>query len=53
VLENVAQLAMNTVLLNPAAEPVSQHLLDRHHFRKHGASATYGQPGLELVGGEK
>jgi L-ribulose-5-phosphate 4-epimerase len=48
VLENVAQLATNTVLLNPAARPVLQHLLNRHHFRKHGAAATYGQdaPGL-------
>jgi len=43
VLENVAQMAMNTVLINPTAPPVSQALLDRHHFRKHGASATYGQ----------
>ena len=43
VLENVAQMALNTVLLNPAITPVSQALLDRHHFRKHGASATYGQ----------
>ncbi len=47
VLENVAQLAMNTVLLTPNAPPVSQHLLDRHHFRKHGPEATYGQPELE------
>jgi L-ribulose-5-phosphate 4-epimerase len=43
VLENVAQLAMNTVLLTPGCEPVSQDLLNRHHFRKHGAAATYGQ----------
>jgi L-ribulose-5-phosphate 4-epimerase len=53
VLENVAQLALNTILLNPAAEPVSQHLLDRHHFRKHGASATYGQLTPQLTREEK
>ncbi len=43
VLENVAQMAYQTVLLNAAEVGVSQALLDRHHFRKHGASATYGQ----------
>jgi L-ribulose-5-phosphate 4-epimerase len=43
VLETVAQMATNTILINPAAQPVSQALLDRHHYRKHGAAATYGQ----------
>ena len=43
VLENVAQMALNTVMLKPDAPPVSQHLLDRHYFRKHGVNATYGQ----------
>jgi L-ribulose-5-phosphate 4-epimerase len=43
VLENVAQMAYQTVLLNAAERGVSQALLNRHHFRKHGASATYGQ----------
>lgn len=42
VLEAVAKMAFMTVLLNSAAG-VSQALLDRHYFRKHGASATYGQ----------
>jgi L-ribulose-5-phosphate 4-epimerase len=31
------------VLLRPDAPGVSQALLDRHYFRKHGAGATYGQ----------
>lgn len=43
VLENVAQMALNTILLNPAAPPMAKHLMDRHYFRKHGAGATYGQ----------
>lgn len=43
VLETVAHMAWNTAVLNHVAEPVSQALLDRHHFRKHGAKATYGQ----------
>lgn len=43
VLENVAQMAYHTVMLNPEEPGVSQALLDRHHYRKHGAKATYGQ----------
>jgi L-ribulose-5-phosphate 4-epimerase len=42
VLEAVAKMAWMTVSLNPKAG-VSQALLDRHYFRKHGANATYGQ----------
>ena len=42
VLESVAKMAFMTELLNPKAG-VSQALLDRHHYRKHGAAATYGQ----------
>jgi len=36
-------MAYNTLLLNPTADGVSQALLDRHYFRKHGKDATYGQ----------
>lgn len=43
VLESVAQLAYLTTTLQPNCNPVSQTLLDRHHFRKHGPKATYGQ----------
>ena len=43
ILENVAHLAWNTRLLNPAAPPVTQALLNRHYQRKHGPQATYGQ----------
>ena len=43
VLEAVARMAFRTMLLNRNAAEVSQALLDRHYFRKHGASATYGQ----------
>jgi L-ribulose-5-phosphate 4-epimerase len=42
VLEAIASMAFKTVLLNPEAG-VSQTLLDRHYFRKHGATASYGQ----------
>ncbi|GAA3766040.1 L-ribulose-5-phosphate 4-epimerase [Terriglobus aquaticus] len=43
VLEAVARMAFRTTLLRANCEGVSQALLDRHYFRKHGASATYGQ----------
>lgn len=43
VLEAVARVGLRTVMLNPDAAGVSQALLDRHYFRKHGATATYGQ----------
>lgn len=43
VLEEVARAALFTLSINPEAQGISQALLDRHHFRKHGASATYGQ----------
>lgn len=43
VLEAVARMAYRTVLLRANCEGVSQALLDRHYFRKHGADATYGQ----------
>jgi L-ribulose-5-phosphate 4-epimerase len=43
VLEAVARMAYYTATLNPEGRGVSQALLDRHYFRKHGAKATYGQ----------
>ncbi len=43
ILEEVAAMALQTLAANPAAEPISRALLDKHFFRKHGASATYGQ----------
>ena len=43
VLEAVARMAFRTLLLKAEAGAVSQALLDRHYFRKHGKDATYGQ----------
>ncbi len=43
VLEAVARMAYRTLTLRHEAAEVSQALLDRHYFRKHGANATYGQ----------
>jgi len=43
VLEAIARMAYRTLALEANVTEVSQALLDRHYFRKHGASATYGQ----------
>ncbi len=43
VLEAVARMAFRTISLRAKAGEVSQALLDRHYFRKHGPKATYGQ----------
>lgn len=42
-LEFIAKLAYKTITLKADANIVTQALLDRHYFRKHGANATYGQ----------
>ncbi len=43
-LEYVARLALHTETLGGPGAGIPRHLLDRHHKRKHGAKATYGQP---------
>jgi L-ribulose-5-phosphate 4-epimerase len=44
-LEAVAAMAHRTLALAPDMKPISDGLLRRHHERKHGPKATYGQPG--------
>jgi len=43
ILEEVARMAYQTILLNQSAGPISSALLDKHFLRKHGPGATYGQ----------
>jgi L-ribulose-5-phosphate 4-epimerase len=43
VLENVARMATETIVVNPRVRPMQQVLLDKHFLRKHGPNATYGQ----------
>jgi L-ribulose-5-phosphate 4-epimerase len=43
IVEEVAAMAWETVTVNPAAQPISDALLKKHHFRKHGPGAYYGQ----------
>ena len=42
-LEQVAQMAINTRLINPAAKDIPAYIRDKHYLRKHGAGAYYGQ----------
>ncbi|MGH7581781.1 MAG: L-ribulose-5-phosphate 4-epimerase AraD [Gemmatimonadales bacterium] len=43
VLEEVAEMAYHTVVLNADAIEISRALHDKHFLRKHGAAAYYGQ----------
>jgi L-ribulose-5-phosphate 4-epimerase len=42
-LEAVAAMASQTLALSPATESIAPALLARHHTRKHGPAAYYGQ----------
>ncbi|MDO4432241.1 MAG: L-ribulose-5-phosphate 4-epimerase [Aerococcaceae bacterium] len=43
VLDEVCHMALVTEQVNPNVTPLSQYVLDKHYFRKHGANAYYGQ----------
>lgn len=43
VLEELAKMAFVTRGLDPAAARLPPHLVKKHHERKHGPKATYGQ----------
>ena len=45
ILEELAAMATETLAIDALAAPISNALRDRHFFRKHGATATYGQGG--------
>lgn len=42
-LEAIAAAAMDTLMLTPDARPLERWILDKHHERKHGPRAYYGQ----------
>jgi L-ribulose-5-phosphate 4-epimerase len=42
-LENVAKMAWGTLLLNQECDQIPEFLLQKHHRRRHGADAYYGQ----------
>jgi L-ribulose-5-phosphate 4-epimerase len=43
VLEAVARMAYFTIAINPQAATIGRVLHDKHHLRKHGSNAYYGQ----------
>jgi L-ribulose-5-phosphate 4-epimerase len=43
VLEQVAAMALGTLMINPKQRPIRRALLDKHYLRKHGKNAYYGQ----------
>jgi L-ribulose-5-phosphate 4-epimerase len=43
VLEAIARVAYFTIAINPSAQPIASALHDKHHLRKHGKDAYYGQ----------
>ena len=43
IVEELAAIAFETLIINPAAAPISTALHDKHHHRKHGPKAYYGQ----------
>jgi L-ribulose-5-phosphate 4-epimerase len=42
-LEAIAAMAAATLALDPAAAALEDHVLEKHHRRKHGKTAYYGQ----------
>jgi L-ribulose-5-phosphate 4-epimerase len=43
VVEELAAMAWQTLTINPQAQPISEALHFKHHSRKHGPKAYYGQ----------
>jgi len=43
ILEKVAEMAWATLSLRPDCPPLVNYILDKHHRRKHGPGAYYGQ----------
>lgn len=43
VLDEIAEMAYSSEQVNPEISTISQYLLDKHYFRKHGKNAYYGQ----------
>jgi len=43
IVEEIAAISFETITINAAARPLPDALRDKHHFRKHGPNAYYGQ----------
>lgn len=44
-LEEVARMALLSIVINAGVQPIARSVVDRHFSRKHGPGAYYGQPG--------
>jgi L-ribulose-5-phosphate 4-epimerase len=44
ILEEIATMAYYTTTLKPDCRHLPPAVLHKHHFRKHGPNAYYGQP---------
>ena len=42
-LEMCAQMALGSLSLNPTLKSIPDYILEKHHLRKHGPGAYYGQ----------
>ena len=42
-LEEIAKMALYSMIINPILDNIKKSLLDKHYLRKHGKSAYYGQ----------
>ncbi len=43
ILERIASMAFRSLLLNPSLSPLQEYVSNKHHMRKHGPDAYYGQ----------
>ena len=43
VLERIAKMALNSLMLNPKLSKLPDYILNKHYKRKHGPDAYYGQ----------
>jgi L-ribulose-5-phosphate 4-epimerase len=43
ILERIAEMALKTLQINPDADGLADYVISKHHERKHGKNAYYGQ----------
>jgi L-ribulose-5-phosphate 4-epimerase len=43
ILERIAHMALHSLRLYPKLKPLPEYILNKHHQRKHGPNAYYGQ----------
>lgn len=43
MMEQIAEMALKTFQINPDVKELPSYILNKHHERKHGKSAYYGQ----------